>query len=399
VVSVVPEASLRALQAIESRILWLATRIVDYANRERSSSDELKVGGHQASSASVVSLMTALYFWDLRGEDRVSIKPHASPVLHAIEYLLGRLPASTLQTFRDLHGLQAYPSRTKDPCPADFSTGSVGLGAAAPLFSALADRYVRAHFPDQSTGRYVSLIGDAELDEGNIWEAVLEPATRALENVLWIVDLNRQSLDRVVPIIRAQELERQFRALGWHVIELKYGHRLRDAFSQPGGHLLRRRIDEMPNQVYQALFGASEERVIDVILNNSSASERCELSDLLEQSCGRVSSLIRDLGGHDLLDIVGALNASRSERARPTIIFAYTIKGYGLPFAGRRLNHSALLNKSQIDELRAYAGLTPETEWDNFPTDSPEGQIVAEFASSNSQTSETRPSASCLVVA
>ncbi|HKA04433.1 MAG TPA: 1-deoxy-D-xylulose-5-phosphate synthase N-terminal domain-containing protein, partial [Acidimicrobiales bacterium] len=255
-------AALETLRAVERRVLWLATRIVDHANRERPRDDPLKVGGHQASSASVVSLMTALWFADLGADDRVAVKPHASPVLHACEYLLGRLERRYLTRLRAFGGLQAYPSRTKDPFPVDYSTGSVGVGAAAPLFDALTDRYLRAHFGDRRpAGRFISLMGDAELDEGNVWEAVLEPAARRLGRLLFIVDVNRQSLDRVVPIIRAAELEREFQAAGWHVIELKYGRRLQAAFREPGGDVLRRQIDHMPNQVYQGLFGADDEAV------------------------------------------------------------------------------------------------------------------------------------------
>ena len=215
-------------------MLWLATRIVDYANRERPKGDDLKVGGHQASSASMVSLMTALYLLDLQAEDRVAVKPHASPVLHAIEYLLGRLDRAYLTQLREYGGLQSYPSRTKDPFPVDYSTGSVGLGAAAPLFGALANRYVQTHFGSGTGGRFISILGDAELDEGNVWEAIIEPQTRALPNVLWIVDLNRQSLDRVIPIIKAKELQEVFRLNGWQVIELKYGRRLREAYAGDG---------------------------------------------------------------------------------------------------------------------------------------------------------------------
>src|SRR5919201_1726349 len=160
---------LDALAAIERRVLWLAVRIVDYANRERPNADAIKVGGHQASSASMVSLMTALYVSDLRAEDRVSVKPHASPVLHALEYLLGRLDRSYLTRLRDFGGLQSYPSRTKDPFPVDYSTGSVGLGSVAPLFGALADRYIGTQCFGRTGGRFISLLGDAELDEGSIW--------------------------------------------------------------------------------------------------------------------------------------------------------------------------------------------------------------------------------------
>jgi pyruvate dehydrogenase E1 component len=387
-----PDVDLAALASLERRVLWLAARIVDYANRERPKGDPLKVGGHQASSASMVSLLTALYFADLRAEDRVSLKPHASPVLHAIEYLLGRLPQHYLKTLRDFGGLQSYPSRTKDPYLVDYSTGSVGLGAAAPLFGALVDRYVETHFGTSTGGRFISLLGDAELDEGNIWEAAIEPQTRSLGNALWIVDLNRQSLDRVIPIIKAQELERQFEAVGWHVVELKYGRRLRDAFAREGGELLRRRIDEMPNQVYQGLFGAAEETIVGALLDGLSRKERPELERLLaDYRAGGLGSLIQDLGGHDLADVLDALAAARAETSRPTVVFAYTIKGYGLPIAGRPLNHSVLLNGEQVDALRAELGLTPETEWDAFDPDTPEGRLCAVAAARLARPERRKP--------
>jgi pyruvate dehydrogenase E1 component len=366
---------IEVLEAIQRRVLWLAVRIVDHANRERPAGDELKVGGHQASSASMVSLMTALYFADLRAEDRVSVKPHASPVLHAIEYLLGRLPRRYLTTLRDFGGLQAYPSRTKDPFPVDYSTGSVGLGSAAPLFGAVTDRYLETHFGRSTGGRYISLLGDAELDEGNVWEAIIEPVTRGLGNVLWLVDLNRQSLDRVVPIIKAKELERQFETSGWRVLELKYGRRLREAFAREHGDLLRRRIDEMPNQRYQSLFGASEEVVVEAVLDGLAGAERDQLARLLQGYDGGVGRLVQDLGGHDLADVLRALEEARRDPSRPTVVFAYTIKGYGLPIAGRPMNHSALLTGPQIDELRSSVGLDLEAEWDRFHADSPEGRV------------------------
>jgi pyruvate dehydrogenase E1 component len=372
------DARLGTLGAIERRVLWLAVRIVDYANRERAKGDALKVGGHQASSASMVTLMTALYLADLRAEDRVSVKPHASPVLQAIEYLLGRLDRSYLTRLRDFGGLQSYPSRTKDPYPVDYSTGSVGLGSVAPLFGALADRFTQTRLGASTGGRFISLLGDAELDEGSIWEALADPLTRRLENVLWIVDLNRQSLDRVIPGIRAAELEAQFRTNGWEVIELKYGSRLREAYAREGGDVLRRRIDEMPNEQYQSLFGASEEVVRATVREGPKGRERKELDRLLARYEGAVAPLVRDLGGHDLADVLAALRQARATRDRPTVIFAYTIKGYGLEIAGRPQNHSALLDGDQIDRLRASLGLTPETEWDGYAPGTPEGAVLAE---------------------
>src|SRR4249920_2488244 len=234
-----PSADLATLEAVQQRILWLAVRMVHHANHDRPAGD-VKVGAHQASSASMVGIMTSLWFGHLSGDDKVAVKPHASPVYHAIKYLTGELDGSYLRTLREFGGLQAYPSRTKDPDVADFSTGSVGLGAVAPLFAAAVRRYVDAHFGARPRSRFIALVGDAELDEGNVWEAIADPALQGLGNVTWIVDLNRQSLDRVIPGIKARRLMQFFEESGWHVVEAKYGRRLQEAFARPGGDALRR---------------------------------------------------------------------------------------------------------------------------------------------------------------
>nr|MBA3604741.1 pyruvate dehydrogenase [Acidimicrobiia bacterium] len=244
---------LDVLERIQQRVLWLAVRIVDSANRDRPAG-EIKVGGHQASSASMVGIMTALWFAHLGGEDKVAVKPHASPVYHAIKYLTGELDGSYLTRLRARGGLQAYPSRTKDPDVFDFSTGSVGLGVVAPLFAAATRRYVEAGRRADAVdppARFVALAGDAELDEGNIWEAITDPALHGLGNVMWIVDTNRQSLDRVVPDQKIKKLMEFFAGAGWHVVEAKYGRLLTAAFERPGGDALRRHIDDMSNEEYQ----------------------------------------------------------------------------------------------------------------------------------------------------
>src|ERR1700720_2683342 len=225
--AIAPEGTeLATLEAVQDRVLWLATSIVHHANKVRATTSGVKVGGHQASSASVVSIMTALYFEHLRAPDRVSVKPHAAPVLHAINYLLGRLDERYLTELRSFGGLQSYPSRAKDPDPVDFSTGSVGIGATATIWSALAHRYVAGHFEVPRGGRHGALLGDAELDEGVVWEAVLDPMVARLGEVLWIVDVNRQSLDRVVPEIAVGRLMKMFESAGWHTTSVKYGRRL-----------------------------------------------------------------------------------------------------------------------------------------------------------------------------
>jgi pyruvate dehydrogenase E1 component len=362
------------LDEIQQRVLWLATRIVDAANHDRDTGDGVKVGGHQASSASLVTVMTALYFAHLDAPDRVSVKPHASPVFHAIQYLLGRLDRSYLPALRAFGGLQSYPSRTKDPDGVDFSTGSVGLGAAAPLFAAATRRYVNAHFGDRPRSRYVALVGDAELDEGNIWEAVADPATEGLGDVLWIVDVNRQSLDRVVPGMRIAQWEQQFAAAGWHVLAAKYGRRLQAAFARPGGSALRDWIDAMPNEHYQSLFGLPADQVAGRFTDGAPAAVQRFCAGL---PAGELAGLVTDLAGHDFETLLDAFAACDQEKDRPSVLFAYTVKGWGLPIAGHPRNHSALLTPEQVDRLRERSGLTRDTEWDRLDPRTPAGQWAA----------------------
>src|ERR687896_375824 len=285
---------LDTLRAIERRVLWLSAAIVHHANRVRENRSGVKVGGHQASSASMVSLMTALWFSELRAEDRVSVKPHASPVLHAINYLLGTLDRPYLETLRAFGGLQSYPSRTKDPDPVDYSTGSVGIGATAPIWGAIARRYLEHHrFEAPPRGREIALLGDAELDEGAVWEAIADPWVARLGEVLWVVDLNRQSLDRELP------------------------------------------------------------------------------DDDLRRA-------LRDLGGHDIGKLIDAYQAVQHDR--PTVIFAYTIKGWSLPIEGHPENHSALLTQEQFAELAKELGADADDPWAPFDPGSPEGELAAAAA-------------------
>lgn len=353
----------KVLDAIARRVLWLAVRMVDHANRERPDPDGLKVGGHQASSASLVSVMTALWFGYLNAPDRVSVKPHAAPVLHSIQYLLGELDGSYLRRLREFGGLQAYPSRTKDPDRVDFSTGSVGLGAVAPLFAAASRRYVDAHFGPRPASRFIALIGDAELDEGNIWEAVADPATAGLGDVMWIVDFNRQSLDRVVPGVRIHQWRSQFEAAGWHVVEVKYGRRLLAAFDRPKGQLLRQWLDSMPNEQYQSVFGLPPDQARTRFLQGAPAAVVDFLTAYPDAEC---TELITDLGGHDIEQLLAAFGQCDAVTDRPSVVFAYTVKGWGLPIAGNPRNHSALLTAEQVDALRDRAGVAAAAEWDRF---------------------------------
>jgi pyruvate dehydrogenase E1 component len=365
-----PIKDLAILAELERKVLWLATWTIHHANHLRDNTDGLKVGGHQASSASLATIMTALYFHSLRPQDRVAVKPHAAPNFHAIQYLLGRQSREKLEDFRGYKGAQSYPSRTKDTDDVDFSTGSVGLGVAQTLFSSLAQDYVRAHGWGQIVdgkprpeGRMIALLGDAELDEGNIFEAILEGWKQGLRNCWWIVDYNRQSLDAVVREGLWERYQNLFRNFGWDVVVLKYGALQQAAFAEPGGEVLRRWIDNCPNQLYSALVfqgGAAWRKRL-----NDEIGDQGPVTRLIEQrSDDELARLMNNLGGHDLASIIAAFDAI--DHDRPVCFIAYTIKGYGLPFAGHKDNHAGLMTPAQTETFQRLMNIRPGHEWDPF---------------------------------
>jgi pyruvate dehydrogenase E1 component len=359
---------LALLKQLEHKLLWLSAWMVHTANHVRPARDGLKVGGHQASCASVISIMAALYFEILRPQDRVAVKPHAGPVFHAINYLLGRLPRERLTTLRAFGGLQSYPSRSKDGPEVDFSTGSVGLGVALTSFAALMEDYVRLHGLGRAEippGRQIAVAGDAELDEGNIYEALLEGWKHDVRNVWWIVDYNRQSLDSVMPDRLFGRYEGLFRDMGWNVVTLKYGRKLEAAFARDGGEALRRWIDDCPNSLYSALTfqgGAAWRQAVLADLGRSQGV-RAMIDPLSDDELG---ALMTNLGGHDIEAVIETLRAAEAEGDQPTCFIAYTIKGMGLPFAGHKDNHAGLMTKEQMQAFRAQMRIRDGHELDPF---------------------------------
>ena len=365
------------LDKVQDRVMWLAVNMVHHANKPKG---EIKVGGHQASSASLATVMTYLYFEFMSAGDRLSLKPHASPVYHAIQFLLGNLPGEYLEKFRGYGGLQAYPSQTKDPDGVDFSTGSVGLGPVTPNFAALAERYVGAHFRDGGgdRGRFISVLGDAELNEGSVWEALSEAMLRGLDNLVWVVDLNRQSLDGTIPGIRADDWREMFRANGWRVVDAKYGKRLEEAYAKHNGHLLRGWIDKMTNERYQWLLRQPPDVLRKELPEGSDYPY--ELRHFAnEWNDDDLHSLFRNLGGHDFSKLREAFDEV-NEHGGPAVVFAYTFKGWNLPTIGDPSNHSKLLNGQQMAELRETLKIHDDEVWSGFDPSSPEGLFCSQRA-------------------
>ncbi|MBD3787317.1 MAG: transketolase [Sphingomonadales bacterium] len=355
----------RHLKTIEQRLLWLSHWMIHHANHIRPKVDGIKVGGHQASSASMVSIMTALYFSALRPEDRVAVKPHASPVFHAIQYLMGNQTREKMEAFRGWGGVQSYPSRTKDVDDVDFSTGSVGLGVAITSFAALVQDYVAAKDwgADLPLGRMVALMGDAELDEGNVYEALQEGWKNDLRNCWWIIDYNRQSLDGIVREGLFERVEKIFDAFGWDVVRVKYGAIQRAAFEEPGGAALRDWIDRCPNAEYSALtyMGGAvwRQRLMDDL------GDQGELTALIDRrSDAELAALMENLGGNCVQTMAETFAAI--DHDRPTCFLAYTIKGWGTPIAGHKDNHGGLMTKAQMADWQRHMGVPEGQEWEPF---------------------------------
>jgi pyruvate dehydrogenase E1 component len=223
----------------------------------------------------------------------------------------------------------------------------------------------------------VALMGDAELDEGNIYEALQEGWKHDLRNVWWVIDYNRQSLDGVVREGLWARIEAIFGAFGWRVVRLKHGALQRAAFAEPGGERLRDWIDRCPNPLYSALIfrggAAWRQRLTDDL------GDQGEVSTLLaRRSDAELARLMENLGGHCLSTLCDAFDGATDDR--PTVFLAYTVKGWGTPLAGHKDNHAGLMTPAQMDQFRAGMGVPEGQEWEPFAGVDDEGALRAFLA-------------------
>tara|TARA_E500000178_G_C17011605_1_gene750845 strand:+ start:277 stop:2589 length:2313 start_codon:yes stop_codon:yes gene_type:complete len=348
---------------IEKKVSWLSNYIIHYANNVRKKNDDLKVGGHQASCASVVSILIVLYFKVLKKYDRIAIKPHASPVFHAIQYLLGNQTVNNLKNFRKLNGAQAYPSKTKDFCDVDFSTGSVGLGGAMTIFSSFTQDFLNENkLLKIPQSKMIAIFGDAELDEGNIYEALLEGAKHNLRNCWWIVDYNRQSLDGIVHERLFEKIISLFKLMDWNVEILKYGEKLNSLKNLKEGRKLLKWIDDCPNDLFSALTfqGGAEWRKT---LLEEFKNEKNVISLLEGFNDKDLQELMTNLAGHDA-ESLEEVFFKHINSDKPTCFICYTVKGFGLPLAGHKDNHSGIMNLKQFNDYQKKMGIRKGKEWD-----------------------------------
>jgi pyruvate dehydrogenase E1 component len=382
---------LLGLKAAERKAVWLSSYLIHNANNIRVKRDGLKVGGHQASSSSMSTILTALYFSILREKDRVAVKPHASPMFHSLQYLLGNQTLDQLQRFRSFGGIQSYPSRTKDSVDVDFSTGSVGLGATITSFMSMTQDWLLGkgitpkHVTKDAPATMITLIGDAELDEGNVFEGLVESWKAGIKNNYFVVDYNRQSLDKISEESNWKQIDKMFRMNGWEVVNVKYGKKLQAAFDpSKGGKALKRFFNACPNDTYSALVyrgGGAFRKEISMFMDGyasntappgyDSASSYDPLDPqeiaTLRAWLGSVSdsdlhTVLTNLGGHDFETLLDAFEQA-SKSSQRTAFICYTIKGHMLPLAGHRDNHGSIMNGTQISALQQAHGVPVGDEW------------------------------------
>jgi len=396
-----PRSQASRIERIARRVHAQAIKMIYDANhRDDAAPGDPKIGGHPASSSSSVHILAALHLGVRTAADVIASKPHASPVDHAINHLLGLLhdddgwldaaaSAKAMSTLRQ-HSFDGSPVFQSYHAPTDpdgywyLPAGSVGIPAVVSAYTALAYRFARDHghrVPDGA--HFWSLMGDAELREGSLGEAMPDIAERELGEVTWIVDYNRQNLDgprignrRGVGVGDADRIARTFEANGWRAVQLRHGELRKQAFKRKGGAALRAVLED----------GLSDFALQMLLMANDGARARAELiavdkkvkAALKPLSDVEVIALLGDLGGHDVAALIAAFSAARKPRRHPLIIIAHTIKGWGLECAASSGNHSALPNEAEVARLLRAVGLTSAAPFDRFDPSSDEGALLAE---------------------
>ena len=349
-----------------------ALSMIDYANNKPDNRGKKpKVGGHQASSMSSVDLLCALYLHTLRPEDRLAVKPHAAPVVYALMHLMGLLSTEAMGALREKGGPQPYPTKLKAPLFVDYTTSSEALGVCATIYDAYATRLSQVQHKTTVDPRYFAHCGDGELTEGQIDESLYDAGRWGLTNLVWIVDLNRQSLDRVMDDSGRLEawVEAKFRGHGWHVLRLRWGARALELFARPGGAALQAVLDRMPDHVFhpllmvdgsvarQALLGQTEHETASKTSFlkyfaehfDADAAERAEIARCVDGIDGpALREALHHLGGHDIPALIEAFDEAIAFEGGPVVIVAHTVKGYQTSAAAHPENHGMLLSSEEV---------------------------------------------------
>lgn len=400
---------LAAMAIVRDHVAKGALSMIDWANHKPANAGKKpKVGGHQASSMSSVDLLCALYLHAKRPQDRVAVKPHAAPIIYALMHLMGRLTSSEMNELREFKGPQPYPTKLKNPDFVDYTTSSEALGVCAAIYDAygakLHNRSLRhVHEKPPVDSVYWAHCGDGELTEGQIDESLYDAGRWGLDNLVWIVDLNRQSLDRVMDDSLGGRLETwagaKFRAQSWEVIDLRWGARALALFSRPGGDALQGLLEEMSDALFHPLMCvggdiarlilAGERHSADPATKQLLAhyGRRLTVDETTQQGLAKLLETVDDatlaaglshLGGHDMGALLSAYETATAIEGAPAVIIAHTVKGYETSAAGHPENHGGLLPREEVVAWGLDRGLPKDTPYPSPETGSPAASLLAQ---------------------
>lgn len=387
------------LNSISVRAHYLATQMIYQANhRADKEKGDPKIGGHASASASSLHIMGALHLLVKTGFDHIANKPHASPTDHSYNYLLDLFLKKDLSKFSiedcntAMMGLRKFSSEGEpvfqsyhsvfDPDHHNFfPSGTVGIPPVMAGYLALAYRFAKEHGYKVPDAHFWAVCGDSEFREGSMYEAIPDFAEREIGNLTWIVDYNRQSLDghritnkKIMDGTDATRIEKTMLANGWEVIQVMHGHKRQSLFKRPGGEVFKNFLEnELEDYEFQSLLLVKDMKA----LKKGIVKEHPNMKKFIEAVTDQeLYEALRDLGGHDILALADAMNQSKKNLRRPTLIIAHTLKGWGLKMAAAPGNHSALPAEDEVEELKKAQGISGDTLFARFSEKSPEGQFL-----------------------
>lgn len=391
---------LKTLNSIARRAHYFAVQMIHIANhRSDKEKGDPKVGGHPAASASALHILGSLHLVVKSSFDHIAVKPHASPADHSYNFLLNLFLEKDLSRMevskaeQSMHGLRAF-SKDGEPVFQSYHSaydsdhhnflpsGTVGIPPVNAGYLALAYRYAREHGYEVPEGAHFwSLIGDSEFREGSLYEAMPDFAERELNNVTWIVDYNRQSLDgqritnkSVMNGTDDQRLERTALANGWNVIQVRHGTFRLELFKRKGGQDFQTFLEnELEDFELQALLLSQDMKAVRGQLQDSHPHLKAFLSSINDEELKRG---LHDMGGHDFTQLITALETSKQSKKKPTLVIAHTIKGWGLKHAAFSANHSSLPHETEVQDLRKFQGLNGGALFTRFTDNTPEGTYL-----------------------
>lgn len=385
---------------INQRALAQMVAMIWRANHRTDAADgDPKVGGHPAACASCLEIHAALHLVVREPQDFFCSKPHAAPMDHALFHQLGLFRHADGRWFDEAEAeavmdrlrsfphdgapvFQSYHSEFDPDFWRILPSGTVGIPPVNSIYLALAYRYAQAHGWELPDAHFWSMMGDSEFREGSLMEALPEAAERELGNVTWIVDFNRQSLDGTrTPNARglegtdAHRIERTCIANGWQVLHLWHGRFRESLFRKKGGQALKRVLEGgMSDFRYQTLLWKKDAAAIRSACIELAPETRALVEGLSDEDVVR---MWRDTGGHDLDVLVEAMQRSKEDPLRPTMIIAHTVKGRGLRCEAATGNHSALPDEDEVRALLEGQGLTWDRPYERLAADSEESRWLA----------------------